>query len=104
MSNRPVRLREYSISSSSATNTVIPEEEEPLAGHSEDGTDDGGDTLQERHSVSLIPNDTAHAEWGDGIPGSTSWRAFFIRALALLCAMSLSIGSHLFVPNIWYSG
>jgi hypothetical protein len=104
MPNRAVRLRNYSISSPLATEAVIPEEEELLAPHSEDATDeatdDGSDTPHEGHGVSVIPNDTAQPEWDDGIPISTSWRAFLIRALALLCAMSLSIGSHLFVSNI----
>jgi len=78
---------------------AIPEEEEPLAPHSEEATDDGEDTLQEGHGVSVIPDDTAQSEWDDGIPVSRSWRSFLIRTLALLCAMSLSIGSHLFVPH-----
>ena len=99
MSNHSVWLRDYSISSSPVTKPVIPEEEEPLAPHSEDETDDG-DTLQEGHGVSIIPNGTTQPEWDDGIPVLRSWRSFFIRALALLCAMSLSIGSHLFVPHI----
>ena len=99
MSSRSVRLRDYSTSPSLTTKATIPEEEEPLAPHSEDATDDGEDTLQEGHGVSVIPNDTAQLEWDDGIPVSGSWRSFLIRALALLCAMSLSIGSHLLVPH-----
>lgn len=79
---------------------AIPEEEEPLTAHSEETTDDGEDTLQAEHGVSVILNDAAQPEWDDGIPASRSWRSFSIRALALLCAMSLSIGSHLFVSHI----
>ena len=100
MPNRSVRLRDYSTSPSLTTKAAIPEEEEPLAPHSDDATDDGEDTPQEGHGVSVIPNDTAQLEWDNGIPVSSSWRSFSIRALALLCAMSLSIGSHLFVPYI----
>ena len=100
MSNRSVQLRAYSLLPSLAARTVIPEEE-PLAPHSaEEATDDGEDMLHDGHGVSLIPGDTTQPEWDDGIPVSRSWWAFLIRALALLCAMSLSIGSHLCVPNI----
>ena len=97
MLSRIVRLQDYSTSPSLTIQTVIPEEEEPLTLHSEEATDDGEDTLQDGHGVSVIPNDTDQPEWDDGIPVSSSWRSFLIRALALLCAMSLSIGSHLFV-------
>ncbi len=87
MSSRFVRLLDYSTSPSLATKAAIPEEEEPFAPHSEDATDDGEDTPQEGHGVSVIPNDTAHLEWDDGVPVSSSWR--YVRSLSyVLCRLA----------------
>jgi hypothetical protein len=54
-----------------------------------DGSD--GETASEGlESEALISPNTLQSE-----PDNHKWRKFFIRSLALICAMALSIGSHL---------
>lgn len=66
--------------------TIPPNEDESS---SSDGSE-GEIPSEGLESDALIPLNTVQNE-----PEDYKWRKFFIRSLALLCAMALSIGSHL---------
>jgi hypothetical protein len=66
--------------------TIVPTNDESSSSDSsEDDTANGG-----LESEALIPPNTVQNELE-----VHKWRKFFIRSLALICAMALSIGSHL---------
>ena len=66
--------------------TIPPADDESSSSDSSEGeTASAG-----LESEALIPPNTVQNE-----PEDHKWRKFFIRSLALICAMALSIGSHL---------